>query len=214
MSPPPWPDVRAALLAVVLVAHGLVALPIGPRITEKSLTDPRAQDEVAAWMRLAGPLGFTKASFEQTLIVWSDRLVTADATITAPFKPVMHATRTGQGWALFANPDVDPLRFEVRGTFEDGSTRLLFARLDPDATWMSDVFAFRRVRGVYDLGGKGQPPRYVNLCRWVADRAFDDFPDLAKVEIVQVEHRTNLPWQPPFPDTAERYKQVIRRSDR
>lgn len=202
---PDWRSVRAGLLALVIGAHGIVALPIGPRVTLDSLRSERGASEVDAWMKLAAPLGFTRESFEETVVRWSTRLVDADAFITAPIKKVLHVFGQGQSWGLFASTDRDPQRLEVRGIRADGTEVVLYRRRDADARFLGEVLDYRRVRGVYDLGSKTLPPRYKNLCKWVAQRAFAAYPDLTEVKITQVLIQVRLPSEPPDPATSEKF---------
>ncbi len=205
---PPWPTVRAGLLLLVIGAHLLVALPIGPRVTRSSLKSDVGQSEVDVWMRLAGPLGFTRQGFEETVLTWSDRLVTTDEMITAPVRAVLRVFRQGQSWGLFAGTDRTPQRIEVRGKTADGAEVLLYRRLDPEHDFLRPWLDFRRVRGVYDLSGKSVPPRYKNFCSWVADRAFAAYPELVEVTVTQVQIEVRLPSEPPDPRTKDMYTQV------
>ncbi len=205
---PPWPTVRAGLLLLVIGAHLLVALPIGPRVTRSSLKSEVGQSEVDVWMRLAGPLGFTRDGFEETVLTWSDRLVTTDEVITAPVRAVLRVFRQGQSWGLFAGTDRTPQRIEVRGKTADGTEVLLYRRLDRDHSFLRPWLDFRRVRGVYDLSGKSVPPRYKNFCSWVAERAFEAYPELVEVTVTQVQIEVRLPSEPPDARTKELYTQV------
>lgn len=198
-SSSPWSTIRAALLLVVVVAHGLVAIPVGPRTTEESLDTEHGRREIDVWMRLAGPLGFSREGFESFVVTWSDRLVAADDLVTKPIKSVLHVFGQGQAWALFAGTDRDPQRLEVIGRRSDGADVLLYRRLDPSARFLSRVLDFRRVRGVYDLSSKSLPPRYKNLCRWIARRAFERYPDLTRVTVRQARIQVRLPHEPPDP---------------
>lgn len=204
-SSPWWPAVRAALILVVVVAHGLVAIPIGPRTTAESLATEHGRREIDVWMRLAGPLGFTREGFEDVVVTWSDRLVTADDLLTKPIKKVLHVFGQGQAWALFAGTDRDPIRLEVVGRRSDGAEVLLYRRLEGSARFLSPVLDYRRVRGVYDLSSKSLPPRYKNFCRYVARRAFETYPDLTEVTVRQAEVQVRLPHEAPDPSVSYKY---------
>ena len=204
-------QLRAVLLAIVIATQGWIALPIGPKVTQESIRSDNGKREVDAWMKLAGPLGFTRESFETTVIEWSSWLVELDKVVSAPIRPVLHTIRIGQGWALFSAADDDPLTFQIRGRTFDGEERLLFSRLDPDHEFLKPVFGFRRVRGIYDLGRKTMPPRYHNMAKWAANRAFATYEDLEFVEIVQIEVINKPPGVPPDPTTKERFRLLFER---
>lgn len=210
---PSWPTIRAALLLAVILAHGVVAIPSGPRVTAASLRTEAAQREVEVWMRLAGPLGFSREGFEATVITASDRWVSANEVVSKPIRAVLRVFRQGQSWGLFAATDRDPLRLEVRGRTADGTERLLYRRLSREHTFLRPWLDFRRVRGVFDLSSKTLPPRYKNFGRWVAARAFEAHPDLVEVTVTQVEFQVRLPHEPPDPSTREKYTMVLQRDD-
>lgn len=206
-----WPQIRAAILAIVVGSQLLLALPIGPKVTEKGLKSERGKAEVDVWMSVVGPLGLSRTQFEDLVLWWSATLVDTDKKVTAPIKAVTKHLRTGQSWALFAGTDPTPLVFEVIGFDDAGQQRVLFRRLDPDATWRIGQFDYRRVRGVFDLSKKGMPPRYTNFARWAADHAFADFPELKTVVVRQTEIGVVLPWEPPSDHHDVRYRKVFRR---
>ncbi len=179
----PRDHLRAAVLAVVLLAHGLVSMPWGPPITAENLAKPKNQEQVDAWMLLVGPIGLSRATFERLLIDVSAWIVEVDDAVTAPIKPVLHALGTGQAWALFAAPDRTPTRLVVDVQGPDGLDRTVLRVLDPELRWRHSQLRWRRVRGCYDNLGEKPTRTYSNLARWIAARAFEDFPDAASVEI-------------------------------
>lgn len=203
--------IRGAILALVLAVNGWVALPIGPRVTEKDLLKADAREQVDEWMSFLGPLGVTREGFENFVVKGSGFFVDLDHTVSTPIHPVNQLFRTGQSWALFSGADRTPLRFIVRGYTADGSQRTLFRRLDSEATFLGGVLNFRRVRGIYDLDRAELPKRYKILARWIAVRAFDAYPDLEAVEILQEEQRTPLPGQKPDLSVKQRYKVRVTR---
>jgi hypothetical protein len=134
----------------------------------------------------------------------------AHRALLAPARPVFAATGTGQGWALFANPDTHPARLEIRGRRRGETTFTpLFRHLDPDATWRAPALTYRRLRGVYDAGGYRSRPRkpYLRFAQWIGREALAERPDLAAVEVRTVRTHTTLPGSPP--DPAEEVRHVV-----
>lgn len=213
----PEPDrrahLRAAILAVVIAVNGWVAIPIGPRITEKDLAKADAKEQVDEWMGLLDRVGVTRAQFETFVVKGSGFFVDLDNTVSKPIRPVNQLFRTNQSWALFTGADRTPMRFAVRGYTADGTERLLFRRLDPDATFLGGVLNFRRVRGIYDIDKEDLPKRYKVLTRWIATRAFEEHPDLVAVEVLQEEQRTPLPGQAADPAVKLRHRMKVTRED-
>ncbi len=205
-----WPAIRASLLAVALLFHGLAAAPVPHVVTRDDLRNPVSAEEVAAWSRRLAALGIALPPDDlgDLVISVSGAIGRAHRALQAPARPVFAATGTGQGWALFANPDTHPARLEVRGR-RDGETTFtpLFRHLDPDATWRAPALTYRRVRGVYDAGGYRSKPRkpYQRFARWIAREALAERPDLAAVEVRTVRTHTTLPGAPPDPTEEVRH---------
>jgi hypothetical protein len=126
------------------------------------------------------------------------------------FKPLFVITGTGQGWALFATPDSYPQRLEVWIGVGDEERRVS-CRADARYPYLADVFAFRRVRGVFD-GVSGKPKgTYRRFTKWVATRALADFPEAEWVRVQQVRTHTVLPWEAPDAMQAVKFAMTHRR---
>ncbi len=210
-----WPAIRAALITAVILSHGLVSIPWGPRITAESLAKPGPQEEVSRWMDLvrALHLPIDRPTFEQLVIDGSDLIITWDRWLTSPIKPVLRFTQTGQAWALFATPDSHPHAIHIAGRAEsDDEWELLYGRFDREHTLLGSQISFRRIRGVYD-GQSTKPGRlYRNLCRWLAREVFERRADLDEVKVYMVRQHTLPPWLPPDPETSIENVRVIKRS--
>jgi hypothetical protein len=208
------PQLRAAALAVVILSHGIVSIPLQARITETSIHKPDAMTEVDGWMGLVNSLGIPvgRERFEDIVIQVSGTLWTVDKALTAPIKPVLHATGTGQAWALFATPDSRPHTLTVEGRSDGGPWRVLHRRLE-DTTFLHYILSYRRIRGVYD-GSANNPGRaYRNLARLISERALDTYPDLIEVRVRQPEKHTTLPGRPSDPKIVEQATCLFKRGD-
>jgi len=148
-------------------------------------------------MRLAGPLGFTREGFEQTVIEASDWLVRTDRAWVGPITRSFKQVGLGQAWALFAVPSDTPRRLEVRGVSAEDRV-LLYRRQDPEHDALGPVFGYRRVRGIYDKGKR--TGAYRRLFEWSAAQLFLAHPGLTLVEMVQRERLVGAPHEG-LPDT-------------
>ena len=137
-TPTPWAKVRAAMLGVVGLVHGVRAAPLPHVVRPSELKDPVAQEEVARWTERLGSLGYVIS--EQELgekVVWITGIIGgAHQASTAPFRPLFKWTGTNQGWALFANPDTHPSRLRVDGLTDQGRVVLYLAD-DPEHAWLA-----------------------------------------------------------------------------
>ena len=207
-----WPAIRGGLLAAALFFHGIAAAPLPHPVTRDDLRNPVSAEEVAAWADRLSALGLPigpDALGEQVIAITAG-IGRVHRALLAPARPVFALTGTGQGWALFANPDTHPARLEIRGRREgEQGFELLFRHLDPEATWRAPALTYRRLRGVYDAGGYRSRPRkpYQRFAGWVGREALAAFPDLAVVEVRTVRTHTTLPGEPP--DPAEEVRHVV-----
>lgn len=179
-------QVRAAILAGVLLVHGVVALPIGPKITDESIASERGRRQFEAWHALVAPLGIDQETFARWLVDGSSALVDVDRALTAPARPVFRVTGTGQAWALFASEDRDPHRLVVRvRRGEQAPWETIFRQLDPlhDHPWLGARIGFRRHRGLWDGQGKYASKPYRLFGRSLAEAIFAQDPGVSHVEV-------------------------------
>ena len=211
-----WPQIRAAILAVVIAINLVVAVPWGPRITERSLAKPIAQDEIRNWLGFLHSLGvdMSQEDFEGWVIWASNAIADVDQTLQAPIKPIKRITGTGQAWALFATPDSRPASLEISGRQgDDGDFELLFRRHDPEHNLLGIYLSFRRVRGIYD-GQSAKPGRpYRNFNRWIARTIFEMRPDLDRVRVQFKRRHTVPPTREPDPTVKTEHGRIIRKEN-
>jgi hypothetical protein len=195
----PWSHVRALLILLALLVHGIYALPLPRELTLEKMREDAGKENVERWLGWFAAVGWhpDRAWFEQT--VWkasklSDELHDA---LKAPAKPWMTFSGNSQSWALFAIPERWPIRLEIR-IQREGATEweMLYRRLDPSYPAWDDVLSYRRMRGIWD--GQIQKPKsgYKNMTKWLARRIFDADPTIARVEVRGVRTHTTLPSEP------------------
>jgi hypothetical protein len=207
-----WAYLRAALITVVVLVHGVAALPVPHVVHPRELDDPVARDEVARWVERLGRVGveLTPEELGTLVVTWSGRLGRAHRQVLAPARPLFRWTGTGQGWALFANPDTHPSRLELsflQGTDE----RLAYRRLDDVHDWQADVLAYRRVRGLYDATSARHraTPTVRRLAGWLLSEAPAQVDGL---QLRQVATPLRLPGSRRKPKSPkERYRIEVRR---
>jgi hypothetical protein len=124
-------------------------------------------------------------------------------------------TGTGQGWALFANPDTHPARLQIRVRRAGASGwEILYQRLDPDHTWADDRLSYRRVRGCHDAGGFRNKPRtiYRRFAQWIGQEILAREPSVEVVEVRTIRTHTTLPSAEPDPTEEVRHVVPVRRA--
>lgn len=191
-----WAQVRAGLLAVVIVINGIAALPIPHSIKRSSFEEAVAVEELAAQRVLLAKIGIslTAQEWEDVLFASGSAWVKVYEWTVKPFNPLLRITGTGQSWGLFTYPDTHPHRLivEVREG-ADGPWREIYAGLHPEHRWKRELLAYRRVRGVYDSQTSKPGASWKNLTRWLARQAMTEDPEIAAVRVAFRRFHTVAP---------------------
>lgn len=208
--------VRAALITVVLLVHALAAAPVPHVVTREDMRNPVSQEEVRRWAARLGALGYPIEADALTEKVMAVTAVIGGfhRRLLKPFRPMFRWTGTGQGWALFANPDIYPSRLEIRVRRGGADFEPIYLRLDPVRDQARELLSYRRVRGVYDAGGFGKRPRpaYRRFADWIGRRVIAGDPAITEVEVRMLRTHTTLRGQPPDDTIEPRHAIVIRRT--
>jgi hypothetical protein len=209
-----WDHLRGVVIALVLVAHGVYALPLPPALTEKRVSEPSFQEDIDIWMRLVHALHvpLDRQQVERIALDGSRALHTLHTTLKAPFAPVMSLVGANQSWALFASTSTKTDRLEVsiqRGA--DAEWEVLLRRLDPCCTWRESMLEYRRIRGVWDGQRDVARPGYKGLAKWLAACMFDEFPDATAVRVRLVREHVPLPGEPVDHEVSFKHERVHRR---
>ncbi len=207
---------RAAAIGLVLLAHGIYALPLPPAYSERRIREPGFQEDIDVWMGIFDAVGLPveRGWFQDTVVDVSRQLHGLHVALKAPFAPAMDLVGANQAWALFASTTTTPDRLEVsmRLRGEDG-WRVLMRRLDPCCTYFEPQLAYRRVRGVWD--GQRDAPRagYKGLTKWLANRIFEEFPEAEHVRVRLLRERIALPGEAPAAAEVEIKHERVHRRD-
>lgn len=208
---------RAVVITLALLFHGIAALPLPHVVTAADLQNPVSREEVADWARRLGALGWavTPEHLGEQVIAVTAAIGGAHRALLAPARPLFRLTGTGQGWALFANPDTHPARLQIR-VWREGSDgpEIWFQHLDPASDHDAALLTYRRVRGVYDAGGfRSKPSRpYRRFAEWISRRILRDEPSITRVEVRTLRTHTTLPGEPLDPAVEVRHVVKVLRS--
>lgn len=208
----PSPNVRAALLAAVIAVHGVAAAPLPSGVSANDFKNPIARDEMQRWSEILASIGVSASpeALSQRALAVGKESSELRKTLLKPFGPLMRVTGTGQGWGLFTYPNSYPHRMEIE-ILQDGQWVCIFRALDPSCDWMEAHLTYRRIRGVYDDNATSTRSSYTNFVRWIAKRAFEDFPAAESVRVRMIRSHVVLPGQPKDPKTTVRLLRTVRR---
>ncbi|TNE90683.1 MAG: hypothetical protein EP330_07590 [Deltaproteobacteria bacterium] len=191
-------EIRAGLIAVVLLSQALAAIPNPPKLADNALTDPLARDELEGWVKTVGYVGWNPTPEELLTFAqdWVERLKSWRKAAIAPFQPVLQFTGTGQGWGLFAFPDQRPYRFEIAVLEPTSGWEAIYVDLDPEADYRSELFVNRRVRAIYNPG-KAPAPAFQPFTKWLGKQILDEYPDAVAVRFAFRRSEKLVPGEPP-----------------
>ena len=194
-----WPQIRAALLLLHLVAVGLSAVPAPEGgLSRSAWKDPTVQGELKAWAENLRALGLSVSAdeFEDGLWGFATAYMKGRKQVLAPFKPYYRYCGTTQAWRMFVAPHRYPARLfvEVSEREEGDDWRLVYEQDTPGADWMKDTFEDDRFRSIiFRYSWKAYRRSYKQMGDWVADRAAEDLPGVRRVRLRWYKYRTPSP---------------------
>lgn len=214
MSPSRWANIRAIVLAIVLLGHGIYALPIPEPISTTDVKNPQRQRDIEVWRGLLRSLGLDipLERVEGALVSTTKGLSKIHRTLKAPFKPAFELVGANQSWALFASASTTPDRLVVQIDRGNGWETVM-RRLDPCCSWREDQLEYRRLRGVWDGQQRSMRAGYKGLTKWIARQAMRDAPDAQKVRVYLERSVSVYPWEPPDDSKDIVHERTHRRSD-
>lgn len=209
-----WRAIRAALLLVVIAVNLFAAAPLPKSVKRSQYDTPMAKEELGRWVDLLAGVGVHATRDELIEVSYTSgaALAAVRRAGIAPFDTIFRVTGTGQGWGLFTYPDSFPHRLTVWArSGKESAWQVLFAGLDPKHDWNADVFTYRRIRGVYDSQTSKPGSSYDAFARWVAERAFADFPNADQVRVGFVRAHITEPGRAEDPETILRHLRTFDR---
>jgi hypothetical protein len=141
-----WPEIRAGLLAVVVLFGLVEGCPLPP---------PEFTPE-----------------WEQPFV---EPLRRAQRVVLTPVAWIDSALRVSQRWALYQAPSRERFRLWIEGRDDRGRWQLLFRAGDPEHPWDGERIDYTRPRGTWDPT-TAPPAQYGLFARWVAQRILDEHP--------------------------------------
>lgn len=209
-----WSHTRAALIGLALLAHGIYALPLPKKVTSKDIEDEAHQRDLELWLGWFGAVGLpvTHDGLEVFVVDATAALQALHDGLKKPFRPMFDLLGANQAWALFASATTKPERLVVE-IQRRGSAQWepILRRLDPCCPWKEPVLEYRRIRGIWDGQGEKMRPGYKGLTKWIARRAFEEYPDAVRVRVHLERGISTYPWEPDDPTTETKLQRVHRR---
>jgi hypothetical protein len=140
---------------------------------------------VAGWPKIAPRI---VAQLPPSVARLARQVPVVQAAILGPFTPLANAFGiTTQNWTLFSTTGGIRHRMYVEGRTQGGAWQLLHRAQDDEHAYRRETIEYRRLRPIWNPHRYGLAEGYGPFTRWLARRAFLDFPRLERVRIRQEE---------------------------
>ena len=182
-----WPQLRAALIAGHLLVITLAALPhVGRAALSKAAREsPAARAEINVWTQRIASWGVEVApeQLEQTSLRVLESWLELRAAVNAPFRPYVWGVGVEQPWLLFPGADRHPAFMHVE-IEREGQWQPLQTMYPLATSWRAALLHHPRVHGVvYTSSSPVHRGRTLELGRWFARQAAQEFPDATRLRI-------------------------------
>jgi hypothetical protein len=193
-----WPQARAALIALHMLALGLLAFPApSGGMSRSAWKDPTVQAELQAWNARFASLGveLTQQEFEDRLWELASAYMKARQAVLDPFEPYHDYMGTWQSWRMFVAPHRFPAALEI-DVEEAGVWRPVYVERSREHAWMGSIFDHDRMRSeVFRYSWAKYKGSWRPFGQWVARNAARDFPGAQRVRVRYLRYKTLDPEQ-------------------
>lgn len=166
-----WSDhARAILVALHLLAVGIMAFPSPSRVTPAQLTGREAQRVLADWRDGMSALGVSvsRAESEAWVLGFANSFMDARQVLLRPFRPYYALAGTGQSWKMFGMLNQSPGRVLIELNI-DGAWLPVYRARDPELTWNARQLDSERFRAMLNDASWGRNKKgYIRFVNWLS----------------------------------------------
>ncbi|MCO4770460.1 MAG: hypothetical protein KDA24_10565 [Deltaproteobacteria bacterium] len=210
-----WPQLRALLILLHLVAITLMALPApvgSERADTYEVQEVKDQlEQLSSALERVG-ISASPAEIAETLISTSGRFLQARRAVLKPFRPYYRWAGTRQGYRMFSGVSHYGNRLHIEIEEGDAWRTIYLAHSEEDWRWgtfnheLSRSLLYRYVEPRYRK-------RWKAIARWAAREAGRDFPSATRVRVSWRHAPIQTPAQSragTWPDARSRTTRTIR----
>jgi len=181
-----WPNVRAALITLVLFFCVAEALPL-PTLKKRHMNRAVAKDEADRWVGILAGFGveFDRQSLVDEVLRVSRKTGKIRHQITKPWRKFERPFGISQRWALFTFTDPYPGRLVIESKRAGGTWEELYRAPQDDGSALARLIHYRKVRGLWDDSGDRPHPGklFERWVTWLGRRIFQMYPE---VEVIRL----------------------------
>jgi hypothetical protein len=191
-----WPHLRAALVALHLLAISLMAMPApGGGMNRKNWEDPTVQDEFTAWTARFNAVGvhITSRQLQDRAYTFSSKFMWVRDRALKPFNPYYTYCGTWQSWRMFVAPHRYPAKMFV-DIRSDGEFQTVYEERSWTARWRGYQLDHDRFRSlIFRFSWPTYKKMYTEFVDWLAIEAAHDFPDGKELRVRFAKRRSPTP---------------------
>ena len=181
-----WPNVRAALITLVLFFCIAEATPL-PTLKKRHMNRTIAQDEADRWVDILGDVGveMDRETLVKKVLQVSRKTGKFRNQLIRPWKKFERPLGMGQRWALFTFPDPNPGRMVIEGRGSGGDWRELYRAPMEGEPDLAELLHYRKMRGIWDDAGDRPYPGklFDRWVTWLGGRVFEMYPDVDAIRL-------------------------------
>jgi hypothetical protein len=188
-----WPSVRAGLILLHVIAVVALSFPSAAKMGDpKRWRDPRTQAQLALWGDRLRDFGWDISDQELEARLWTaaQSYLGARGAIVAPFEP--YGRVVPQFWGMFKAPASSPSYIAIDVDEGGPDWRTVHESRSPEHDYLAETLDHNRFRK--QIGRVGSRPElFADVSRWLATRAFADFPAARRVRVRVVRRESPTP---------------------
>jgi len=181
-----WPNVRAALITLVLFFCVAEAMPL-PTLKKRHMNRTVAQDEADRWVDILGGVGvdMDRQTLVKKVLQVSRKTGKFHNQLIRPWKKFERPLGMGQRWALFTFTDPNPGRMVIEGRGSGGDWFELYRAPMGGEPELAKLLHYRKVRGIWDDAGDRPYPGklFDRWVTWVGGRIFEMYPNVDVIRL-------------------------------
>jgi hypothetical protein len=213
-----WAHLRAALIAVHLVAITLMALPNpGSGLQRSAWKDKTVQQEFRVWRGRLAALGWEMTAPEFEDLLWSKATAfyKGRKAVISPFDWYYRYFGAWQSWRMFVAPHRYPARLEIAIDQGDGQWVSIYQARSETLDWNRAQMDHERLRAaVFRYGWPAYQRTWTEFATWAARGVFEDYPEAERVRLRFFKYRSLSPEEAAAGEELDGsyiYPRVIRR---
>jgi hypothetical protein len=179
-----WPQLRAILISIHLIAIILKAIPSPEGAMNRSdWKNPTVQAEFEDFTNKLNTVGLdiSQAEVEEELWVLAKKYMKVRRTAVKPFRKYYRYAGADQNWQLFVAPHMYPSRLNIEILVGD-EWQTVYQPFNPETRWQAHLIENSRFRpSIFRYSWPRYKKHYHTFVKYLAGQAVNDFPTASRL---------------------------------